>query len=42
MNQGIQSQEETVIHKLKDELLNSERNRIALLETLLKNNNIEF
>jgi transcriptional regulator with XRE-family HTH domain len=42
MNQGVQLQEENVIQKLKDELLNSERNRIALLETLLKNNNIEF
>lgn len=42
MNQGIGSQEESLVQKLKDELLNSERNRIALLETLLKNNNIEF
>jgi transcriptional regulator with XRE-family HTH domain len=42
MNQGIESQEVSVIQKLKDELLNSERNRIALLETLLRNNNIEF
>lgn len=42
MNQGNQSQGESVIQKLKDELLESERNRIALLEALLKNNNIEF
>ena len=42
MNQGGQPQEENVIQKLKDELLKSERNRIALLEALLKKNNIQF
>lgn len=42
MNQGSQLQGENIIQKLKDELLKSERKRIALLEALLKNNNIEF
>jgi len=42
MNQGVQSQEPDIIHKLKDELLKSEKNRIALLEALLKKNNIQF
>lgn len=38
------SQEQTLrtIIKLQEELLASERERIALLETLLKNNNIGF
>lgn len=30
------------IHRLQQELLESERKRIALLEALLKNNNIQF
>lgn len=42
MNQGGQLQESDTVHRLKDELLRSEKNRIALLEALLKNNNIEF
>lgn len=42
MNQGIPSQLENTVNKLKDELLISERNRISLLEALLKNNNIKF
>lgn len=42
MNQGSQFQGGSIIQKLKDELLKSERNRIVLLEALLKNNNIKF
>lgn len=42
MNQGGKSQDLEFIQKLKDELLQSERNRIALLESLLKKNNIDF
>ena len=42
MNQGIQPQSVGIIQKLQEELLASERNRIALLEALLRNNNIDF
>jgi transcriptional regulator with XRE-family HTH domain len=42
MNQSIQSPSNIIIQKLQEELLASERNRIALLEALLRNNNIEY
>jgi transcriptional regulator with XRE-family HTH domain len=42
MSQSIQSTSNGMIQKLQEELLASERNRIALLEALLRNNNIEF
>jgi len=42
MHQGIQSPATNAIQKLQEELLESERNRIALLEALLKINNIDF
>jgi len=42
MNQSIQSSSTGIIQKLQEELLASERNRIALLEALLRSNNIEF
>lgn len=42
MNQGSSSYLESTVNKLKDELLKSEKDRISLLEALLKNNNIEF
>lgn len=42
LNQGTQSQTIETIRKLQEELLTSERNRIALLEALLRNNNIDF
>jgi transcriptional regulator with XRE-family HTH domain len=42
LNQGAQSQNIETIRKLQDELLTSERNRIALLEALLRNHNIDF
>ena len=42
MNQGGGRQDEKQIQRLKDELLESERKRIALLEALLINNNVEF
>ncbi|TXJ28258.1 MAG: XRE family transcriptional regulator [Chitinophagaceae bacterium] len=44
MNQGGQGNETNVerVQKLQQELLESERQRIALLEALLKNNNIHF
>lgn len=42
MTQSIQSPLNGMIQKLQDELLASERNRIALLEALLRSNNIEF
>ncbi len=42
MNQGNQSPGHDKIQKLQEELLESERNRIALLEALLRKNNIDF
>jgi transcriptional regulator with XRE-family HTH domain len=42
MSQSIQSPTAGIIQKLQEELLASERNRIALLEALLRSNNIEF
>lgn len=42
INQASQEQNSKIIQKLQQELLNSERSRIALLETLLRNNNIDF
>jgi hypothetical protein len=42
MNQGGSIQNEKQIQSLKDELLESERKRIALLEALLAKNNIEY
>lgn len=45
MNQGIlqrDNQELDLIHKLQQELLTCERNRIALLEALLRINKIDF
>jgi transcriptional regulator with XRE-family HTH domain len=42
MNQGGRVQKEKEIQGLKDELLQSERKRIALLEALLTKNNIKF
>lgn len=42
MHQGVSSPLDNTINKLKDELLLSEKNRISLLEALLKENNIEF
>jgi transcriptional regulator with XRE-family HTH domain len=42
LNQGTQSQTIETIRKLQEELLTSERNRIALLEALLRSNNIDF
>ncbi|PYF76132.1 helix-turn-helix domain-containing protein [Pedobacter nutrimenti] len=44
MNQGVQAQPTITdrVVKLQEELLESERKRIALLEALLKNNNIDF
>lgn len=42
MNQGTSPQLDTNIQKLKDELIESEKNRISLLEALLKSKNIDF
>lgn len=42
MHQCIQSPSPYIIQKLQEELLESERNRIALLEALLRTNNIDF
>lgn len=42
MHQGGRAQNEKEILKLKDELLECERKRIALLEALLLKHNIEF
>lgn len=42
MNQGMEEGRSEKIEKLQLELLESERKRIALLEALLKQNNIEF
>ncbi|MGV8137033.1 MAG: helix-turn-helix domain-containing protein [Mangrovibacterium sp.] len=42
MHQCIQSPFPNIIQKLQEELLESERNRIALLEALLRTNNIDF
>jgi len=42
MNQAANDQTLKTIIKLQEELLNSERERITLLEALLKNNNIRF
>ena len=42
MNQCVQPQTPSVVQKLQEELLASERSRIALLEALLKSNNIDF
>lgn len=42
INQAGEEQASQVVLKLQQELLESERNRIALLEVLLKNNNINF
>jgi len=42
LNQGTQAQTIETIRKLQEELLTSERNRIALLETLLRSHNIDF
>jgi transcriptional regulator with XRE-family HTH domain len=45
MHQGgtnVESENNKKILKLQEELLESERKRISLLEALLKNNNIEF
>uniref|UniRef100_F4CF52 Helix-turn-helix domain protein n=1 Tax=Sphingobacterium sp. (strain 21) TaxID=743722 RepID=F4CF52_SPHS2 len=39
---GVESESNKKILKLQEELLESERKRISLLEALLKNNNIEF
>lgn len=42
MYQGLQSQETELVQRLKDELIESEKKRIELLESLLKKNNINF
>ncbi|WP_090663281.1 helix-turn-helix domain-containing protein [Parafilimonas terrae] len=42
MHQGSDIQDLASVQKLKDELLESERKRIDLLERLLKKNNIDF
>ena len=42
MNQSIQSPSTGIIQKLQEELLASERSRIALLEALLRSNYIDF
>ncbi len=42
MSQGGQLSDNSKIQKLQEELLESERNRIALLEALLRKNNIDF
>ncbi len=42
MNQSVQSLPTGNIQKLLEELLASERSRIALLEALLRSNNIDF
>ena len=42
MNQGGSVQNEKQVQSLKDELLESERKRIALLEALLIKNNIQL
>jgi transcriptional regulator with XRE-family HTH domain len=42
MNQGGQSYDNNKVQKLQEQLLESERNRIALLEALLRKNNIDF
>lgn len=42
MNQGTSPQSSNTIQRLKDELIESEKNRISLLEALLKKNNIDF
>jgi len=42
MNQGGISQDYLAIQNLKDELIESEKKRIDLLEALLKNNNVNF
>ncbi|MFT4152261.1 helix-turn-helix domain-containing protein [Parafilimonas sp.] len=42
MHQGSDIQDLVSVQKLKDELLESERKRIDLLERLLKKNNIDF
>ncbi|HUZ59509.1 MAG TPA: helix-turn-helix transcriptional regulator [Hanamia sp.] len=42
MNQGGNSQDYLAIQNLKDELIESEKKRIDLLEALLKNNNVNF
>ena len=42
MNQGSNSQDYLAIQNLKDELIESEKKRIDLLEALLKNNNVNF
>jgi len=42
MHQGQQEANDSKVEKLQKELLESERNRIALLEALLKQNNINY
>jgi transcriptional regulator with XRE-family HTH domain len=42
LNQGTHTQTIETIQKLQKELLKSERKRIALLEALLRDNNIDF
>lgn len=42
MHQGLQQEQNSKVEQLQQELLESERKRIILLEALLKQNNIDY